>query len=95
MLYKGWSIKWELSDHSAISSWVRVDGCTGVVNCRDTIDWKSFTITVADESESWSNELLGDTAYNIQSDLRRRHQRILIMCGGRKGWWVGELSRKA
>ena len=47
---------------------------------------------MTDEDEGWYGDLVGETAYDKLLDLRRRHLKLLRVCGKSKRWWNGEIA---
>ena len=56
------------------------------------VDWDRLAATLTDEDERWYNDLVGETTYDKLLDLRRKHLKLLKVCGRSKRWWNGEIS---
>ena len=90
----GWTdggTDWLLSDHSSMGrSWVI--GEVRRADRREVVDWNRLAATLTDEDERWYNDLVGETAYDKFLDLRRKHLKLLKVCGRSKRWWNWEIS---
>ena len=82
---------WLLSDHSSIGGSLVVDEVRKA-DRREVVDWDKLAATLADEDERWYGDLMGETAYDKLLDLRRKHLRLLRVCGRSKRWWNGEIT---
>ena len=49
---------------------------------------------LTDEDERWYGDLIGETAYDKLLDLRRKHLKLLTVCGKSKQWWNGEITAR-
>ena len=90
----GWTDEdadWLLSDHSSIGGSL-VLGEVGRTDRREVVDWDRLAATLADKDEGWYGGLVGVTAYDKLLDLRRKHLKMLRVCGRSKRWWNGEIS---
>ena len=67
-------------------------GEVGRTDRREVVDWDRLAATLADKDEGWYGGLVGVTAYDKLLDLRRKHLKMLRVCGRRKRWWNGEIS---
>ena len=89
----GWTNEdadWLMSDHSSIGG-LMVSGEVKRTVGRDVVDWYRLATKLADEVEWWYGDLLGETAYDKLMDLRRKHIKLLKVCGRSKRWWNGEI----
>ena len=59
---------------------------------REVVDWVRLATTLADEDEGWYGDLVGETAYDKVLDFRRKHLKLLRVCGRSKRWWNGEIA---
>ena len=82
---------WLLSDHSSIGGSLVV-GEVGRTDRREVVDWDRLAVTLADKDEGWYGGLVGVTAYDKLPDLRRKHLKLLRVCGRSKRWWNGEIA---
>ena len=90
----GWTdddADWLLSDHSSIGGSLVV-GEVGGTDRREVVDWDRLAATLADKDEGWYGGLVGVTAYDKLLDLRRKHLKMLRVCGRSKRWWNGEIA---
>ena len=90
----GWTDEdadWVLSDHSSIGGSL-VIGEVRRVDTREVVDWDGLAATLADEDEKWYGDLAGRTTYDKLLDLRRKHLKLLKVCGRNKRWWNGEIT---
>ena len=90
----GWTdagADWLLSDHSRIG-WSLVIDKVRRADRREVVDWDRLATTLADEDERWYYDLIGETAYDKLLDLRRKHLKLLHVCGRSKRWWNGKIS---
>ena len=88
----GWTgedADWLLSDHSSIGGSLVV-GEMRKTESREVVDWDRLAETLADEEEGWYGDLVGETTYDKLLDLRRKHLKLLRVCGRSKRWWNGE-----
>ena len=72
-----------LSDHPSIGGSL-VIGEVRRADRREVVDWDRLTATFTDEDERWHNDLVGETAYDKLLDLRRKHLKLLKVCGRSK-----------
>ena len=82
----GWTsgnADWLLSDHSSIGGSLVIDEVKEA-DRREVVDWDKLAATLADEDERWYGDLVGETAYDKLLDLRRRHLKMLRVCGKSK-----------
>ena len=90
----GWTDEdtdWLRSDHSSIGgSWVV--GEVRRMDRREVVDWDGLTATLANEDERWYGGLVGETALDKLLDLRRKHLKLLKVCGKSKRSWNGEIA---
>ena len=82
---------WLLSDHSGIGGLLVIVEVRRA-DRREVVDWDRLAATLADDDEGSYRDLVGETAYDKLLDLRRRHLKLLIVCGRSKRWWNGEIS---
>ena len=82
---------WLLSDHSSIGESL-VIGEVRRMDRREVVDWDGLAATLADEDERWYGGLVEETALDKLLDLRRKHLKLLEMCGKSKWWWNGEIA---
>ena len=90
----GWTsgdTDWLLSDHSSIGGSLVIEEVKKA-DRREVIDWDGLAATLADEDEGWYAGLMGETAYDKLLDLRRRHLKLLRVCGKSKRWWNGKIA---
>ena len=90
----GWTsgeTDWLLSDHASISGSLVIDEVKKT-DSREVVTWYKLAVTLADEDERWYGDLMGDTAYDKLLDLRRKHLKLLRVCGKSKRWWNGEIT---
>ena len=59
---------------------------------REVVDWDRLATTLADDDEGWYRDLEGETSYDKLLDLRRKHLKLLKVCGRSKRWWNGEIA---
>ena len=88
----GWTDEgadWLLSDHSSIVGPLVIGEVRRTAE-REVVDWDRLTATLAVKDEGWYGDLLGETAYDKLLDLRRKHLKLLRVCGRSKRWWNGE-----
>ena len=69
-----------------------VVGEVGRTDRREVVDWDRLEATLADKDEGWYGGLKGVTAYDKLMDLRRKHLKMLSLCGRSKWWWNGEIA---
>ena len=82
---------WLLSDHSSIGgSFVIAE--VARMDRSEVVEWHGVTATLADNDEGWYGGLVGVTAYDKLLDLRRKHLKLLRVCGRSKRWWNGEIA---
>ena len=82
---------WLLLDHSSIGGSMVV-GDIRKLDRREVVDRDGLAATLPDEDEGWYDGLVGVTAYDRLLDLRRKHLKLLRMCGMSKQWWNGEIA---
>ena len=82
---------WLLLDHSSIGQSLVV-GEVRRMDRREVVDWDRLGATLADKDEGWYGGLVGVTAYNKLLDLRRKHLKLLTVCGKSKRWWNEEIA---
>ena len=90
----GWTDEdadWVLSDHSSIGGSLVV-GEVERTHGREVVDWNKLAATLADKDEGWYGGLVGETAYDKLLDLKRKHLKMLRVCGRSKWWWNGEIA---
>ena len=90
----GWTsgdTDWLLSHHSSIGGSLVIDEAKKA-DRREVIDWDGLAATLADEDEWWYADLMGETAYDKLLDLRRKHLKLLRVCGKSKRWWNGKIA---
>ena len=80
-----------LSDHSSIGGSLVIDEVKKA-DRREVVDWDKLAATLTDEDERWYGDLVGETAYDKLLDIRRRHLKLLRVCGKSKRWWNGEIA---
>ena len=82
----GWTDEdadWLLSDHSSIGGSLVIDEVRKA-DRREVVDWDKLATTLADEDEGWYRDLMGETAYDKLLDLKRKHLKLLRVCGKSK-----------
>ena len=52
----------------------------------EVVEWDGLAATLADEDEKWYGDLTGETAYDKLLNLRRKHLKLLRVCGTSKRW---------
>ena len=84
----GWTdgdADWLLSDHSSIGGSLVV-GEVGRMDRREIVEWNRLAATLADRDKGWYGGLVGVMAYDKLLDLRRKHLKMLKVCGRSKRW---------
>ena len=79
----GWTDEdadWLMSDHSSIGGSLGIGEVKRTVG-REVFDWDRLATTLADEDEGWYGDLVGKTMYDKLLDLRRKHLKLLKVCG--------------
>ena len=82
----GWTsgdTDWLRSDHSSIGGSLVIDEVKKA-DRREVVDWDKLTTTLTDEDERGYGDLMGETAYDKLLDLRRKHLKLLRVCGKSK-----------
>ena len=92
----GWTDEdadWLMSNHSSIGGSL-VFSEVKRMDRREVVDWDGLAATLADEDERWYGGLVGETAHDKLLDLRRKHLKLLKVCGKSKRWWYGEIAAR-
>ena len=84
----GWTDEdpdWLLSDHSSVGRSLII-GEVRRMDTMEVVEWDGLAATLADEDEKWYGDLTGETAYDKLLNLRRKHLKLLRVCGTSKRW---------